>query len=47
MDMGSELQREGAAMKKALSLQVCCLVRVGGERRRPSDEQRLCEEASR
>lgn len=40
--MGSEFQREGGPMDKALSPKVGCFDRVAGERRCPSDEQRLC-----
>lgn len=40
MGLGSEFQREGAAMEKALSPQVRCLVRVGSDRMFPSDERR-------
>ena len=43
MGMGSEFQREGAAMEKALSPQVQCLVRVDGVRKCPMDERRLRE----
>ncbi|XP_049897830.1 uncharacterized protein LOC126388653 [Epinephelus moara] len=46
MGFGSEFQREGAAMEKALSPQVRCLVRAGSERRFPSDERRSREEVS-
>ncbi len=42
-DLGSEFQREGAAMENALSPQVRCLVRSVGERVFPSDERRLRE----
>ena len=43
MCCGSEFQREGASMEKALSPQVQCLVHVGIERRLASDERRLRE----
>ena len=43
MGLGSEFQREGAAMEKARSPQVRCLVHAGGERMFPSDEWRSRE----
>lgn len=38
MCFGSEFQRVGAAMEKALSPQVRCLVLVGGDRRLASED---------
>ena len=41
--LGSEFQRVGATVEKALSPQVRCLVRGGRERRLPSDDRRARE----
>ena len=43
MGLGSEFQREGAAMEKALSPQVRCLVLSGVDRRLASEERRQRE----
>ena len=40
MGLGSEFQREGAAMPNALSPQVRCLVLSGMDRRLASEERR-------